>query len=77
MTAPASRKEEIRAKIRELSECMEKLEAELEAEAEREQHDAIDRLEEYFNAVETRFQGLREYWKVVYDEIRGPLSNSK
>ena len=43
-----------------------RLEAELKRISEAEQHDAVDHLEEHFEAIENRYRNLREFLKTVF-----------
>jgi predicted nuclease with TOPRIM domain len=49
-------------RIRELREAIARLETELQRDIEAEQHDLIDRLDEHFDAVETKLSSLRTFW---------------
>ncbi|MBC55238.1 MAG: hypothetical protein CMQ34_15530 [Gammaproteobacteria bacterium] len=61
-------REEKQQRIVELREALNKLEAELEKDIERQQHDAIDQLDEHFVTVETKFQNLKVFWQTLKDE---------
>ncbi len=57
-------------RIRELREAIIQLEAELQRDIEAEQHDAIDRLDEHFDAVETKLRSLRTFWMLLKRDLR-------
>lgn len=69
MPDPARRtaKEE---KIRQLRAAIAQLEEELERDLEDEQHRAIDNLDEYLNAVDSKFDNLKLLWEALKDELR-------
>lgn len=57
-------------KIVELHEALTRLEAELQKDMEREQHQAIDHLEEHFDAVEMKLNNLKAFWATLKSEWR-------
>ncbi len=57
------------ARIQELREAIASLEIELQKEIENEQHEAIDRLEDHFNAVETKLGSLKAFWQQLKQEL--------
>ena len=68
---PTPRREAIETRIRELRESLDHLETELVRSEEQEtsaQHAEIDRLDDYIDAVDTRFSSLHQFWSVLRDE---------
>ena len=76
MSEIRKRKEALEERIRDLEETLSGLKSQLRAESEREQHEAIDRLEEYLGAVDNKHANLQEFWKVLREEIRELFSGS-
>lgn len=70
MKTSTQRIKELESKIGELRDSIGDLETQLIAEKDSAQHEAIDRLENYINAVDTRFSSLREFWCVLVSEYR-------
>lgn len=67
-------REEKQRKIHELREALHQLEAELESEIQREQHEAIEHLDQHFVVVESKFQNLKTFWQALkseWEEKRG------
>lgn len=58
------------ARIRELREAIVRLESELQQDIEAEQHDLIDRLDEHFDAVETKLSSLRAFWRELKQDLQ-------
>jgi len=56
-------------RIAELREALKQLEAELEKDIEREQHEAIDQLDAHFQAVETKVSNLKTFWQLLKEEL--------
>lgn len=61
---------ETESKIRELRHSIEALEQELNDSAgnERAQHELVDHLDEYINAVETKVSSLKLFWQTLKQE---------
>ncbi|MFD2255497.1 hypothetical protein ACFSSA_02310 [Luteolibacter algae] len=59
------RRENLEAELGRVREDVSRLEKELQKVLEQEQHEEVENLEEYFDAVENRFKGLREFWKSI------------
>lgn len=57
-------------RIVELREALNRLEAELAKDMEREQHQAIDQLDEHFMAVEMKLNNLKAFWSTLKTEWR-------
>jgi hypothetical protein len=57
-------------KILELREALTRLETELQKDIELEQHQAIENLDEHFNAVETKLNNLKTFWSMLKSEWR-------
>lgn len=64
------RKQGLIQKIGELESTLGQLRRQLELESQREQHAAIDRLEEYLGELDNRHASLQEFWKILREEIR-------
>lgn len=64
----ALNRQEKEQKIVELREALTRLEAELQKELEREQHQAIDHLDEHFQAVEMKLSNLKTFWTTLKSE---------
>ena len=69
-----NRREDLEAKISDLEETLAGLKAQLKAESEREQHEAIDRLEVYLGALDNKHANLQDFWRILRDEIRDLVS---
>jgi chromosome segregation ATPase len=65
-----NRRADLEERISDLEETLARLKTQLKAENEREQHDAIDRLEEYLGDLDNKHANLQEFWKVLRDEIK-------
>ena len=76
MSELKNRREALEEKIGDLEQTLAGLRAQLQAETEREQHDAIDRLEEFIGAVDSKHANLQDFWKVLRDEIRELFGSS-
>lgn len=64
------RRQETEAHIRELRQSIEALEQQLrDSEAlERAQHEELEHLDEYINAVDTKFSSLKLFWHTLKQE---------
>lgn len=71
-----NRRQALEEKIGELEETLGRLKAQLKVESEREQHEAIDRLEDYLGEIDNKHANLQEFWKVLRDEIKELFSGS-
>ena len=76
MSELKNRREALEEKIGDLEQTLAGLREQLRAETEREQHEAIDRLEEFIGAVDSKHANLQDFWKVLRDEIRELFSSS-
>lgn len=65
--------QERQVRIRELKQAIEELEAGMPNEMDEQQHEKIDELEQYFDAVETKFTSLKIFW----EDLKQSLKNSK
>lgn len=63
-------RQEREQKIVELREALTRLEAELKKDMELEQHQAIDQLDEHFEAVEMKLNNLKTFWLTLKSEWR-------
>lgn len=68
------RRIETEDKIRELRETIDALESQLAEESglesdEKEQHELIDQLDKYIDAVDTKATGLKSFWQVLKSEL--------
>lgn len=75
MSFPGNRISELEAQIGELRSTLDALEAELKSEREDAQHRAIDQLEEYIHAVDTRFESFQTFWKALLEDLRSDKSH--
>lgn len=66
----ALNRQEKEQRIIELREALTRLEAELKKDMEREQHQAIDDLDEHFEAVEMKLNNLKTFWSTLKSEWR-------
>lgn len=64
----ALNRQEKEQRIIELREALTRLEAELQKDMEREQHHAIDDLDEHFEAVEMKLNNLKAFWSTLKSE---------
>ncbi|MBB3995187.1 uncharacterized protein YukE [Sulfitobacter undariae] len=71
------RSESLRAQITDMEQTLGTMKNQLQAEEEREQHDAIDRLEEYLGDLENKHAKLQDFWKVLRTEVSGIFSGSR
>lgn len=67
---------ETQARIRELRESIDLLEAQLNEASNQEveqhrQHELIDQLDTYIDAVDTKVTGLKSFWQVLKKELGG------
>jgi len=67
---------ETKARIRELRESIDLLEAQLNEASNQEveqhrQHELIDQLDTYIDAVDTKVSGLKSFWQVLKKELGG------
>ncbi len=69
------RREALEAKISDLEVTLANLKSQLKAETEREQHNAIDRLEEYLGDIDNKHANLQDFWKVLREEIKDLFSS--
>lgn len=65
--------QERQVRIRELKQAIEELEAGMPSEMDEQQHEKIDELEQYFDAVETKFTSLKIFW----EDLKQSLKNQK
>lgn len=80
MNTVTNRKQALEEKISDLEQTLAHLRAQLKAESEREQHEAIDRLEEYLGDLDNKHANLQEFWKMLREDIKelfGGSSGSK
>lgn len=63
---------ETETRIRELRQSIEALERELESSATQEQaqHEVLEHLDEYINAVDTKTSSLKLFWQTLKEEWR-------
>ncbi|HBR97261.1 MAG TPA: hypothetical protein DD979_07765 [Gammaproteobacteria bacterium] len=71
MNTASSRKQELQDKITDLEVSLAALKSELDKEEEKEQHAAIDNLEDYLSQIDNKYENLRSFWHIVADEFRG------
>lgn len=64
------RTEALREQIGDLEQALASLKAQLQAEEEREQHEAIERLEEYLGELDNKYAKLRDFWQVLREELK-------
>lgn len=67
--------QERQVRIRELKQAIEELEAGMPNEMDEQQHEKIDQLEQYFDAVETKFTSLKIFWEDLKESLK--TQNSK
>lgn len=67
--------QERQVRIRELKQAIEELEAGMPNEMDEQQHEKIDQLEQYFDAVETKFTSLKIFWEDLKQSLK--TQNSK
>lgn len=67
-------RQEKEQKIIELREALSRLEAELEKDMQLEQHQAIDHLDQHFEAVERKLNNLKAFWSTLKSEWRNSHS---
>ncbi len=70
-----SRREALEEKISDLEQTLAGLRNQLKAESEREQHEAIDRLEVYLGDLDNKHANLQDFWKILRDEIKELFSS--
>lgn len=62
-----SDRERLQKELAETRQHVAELEARLEKVMAEEQHQMVDDLDQHFDAVETRFRGLRDFLKSVFE----------
>lgn len=72
-----SRKQMLEAKIEDVEATLSELKTQLRAESEREQHAAIDKLDDYLGDLDNKFANLREFWTVLREEVRDMFSDKE
>ena len=70
MSEFSTRRQALEEKISDMEKALAALKAKLKVEVEREQHEAIDRLEDYLGEVDHKAASLQEFWTVLREEIR-------
>lgn len=64
------KRQELEARIADMEADLGGLKARLRALEEQEQHEAIDNLDQYLQAMDHKWDNLREFWGLVLDELR-------
>ena len=64
-----SRREVLEEKICDLEATLAQLKSQLKVETERDQHEAIEHLEDYLGAIDNKHANLQEFFKVLKEEI--------
>lgn len=64
------RKEELKEKITDLEESLSELKQRLSEQEKKAQHEAIDNLEVYLEKIENKYTNLRNFWKIVVNELK-------
>ncbi|MGE9267894.1 MAG: hypothetical protein ACQKBY_07335 [Verrucomicrobiales bacterium] len=67
-----TQREKLQAELAEACQHVSELQARLEKLMQEEQHQAVDDLDAHFDAVETRFKGLRTFLKTIFAEKSDP-----
>lgn len=67
--------QERQLRISELKQAIEELEAGMPSDMDEQQHEQIDALEQYFDAVETKFTSLKVFWEDLKQSIKTEKSN--
>ena len=62
---------ELEEKIAEVSATVDEMRAELEKERESEQHEAIEKLDQYIEEAHIKLSDLRTFWHEIMRELRG------
>ncbi|MBK1834383.1 hypothetical protein [Roseibacillus ishigakijimensis] len=62
------RRQNLEAELEKVRADVTRLEEEIAKVLEAEQHEEVEHLEEYFDAVETRFRGLRAFWQSLFEK---------
>lgn len=70
-----TRKHELQSRIEELEASLTELKGQFIQEAKKEQHAEIDNLEVYLEAVDKKYENLRDFWPIVVSELQGIFSN--
>lgn len=71
-----TRKHELQCRIEDLESSLSELKGKLKEEEENEQHAAIDNLEVYLEAVDSKYANLRDFWPIMLEEFRGLFGDS-
>jgi len=66
----------LQERITDMEQTLATLKGQLLAEEEREQHAAIDRLEEYLGDLDNKHANLQDFWKILRGEVSGIFSKS-
>lgn len=70
MSQQASHIQELEGRIGELRESIVALESQLAAAREEAQHEAVERLESYIDAVDTKFSSVRSFFAALIADLR-------
>lgn len=65
-----NRRGALEEKISDLEETLAGLKAQLRADTEREQHEAIDRLETYLGDIDSKHSNLQDFWKMLRSDFK-------
>lgn len=76
MSELKSRKDALEERIGELEQTLAGLKGQLKAENEREQHEEIERLDEYLGDLDNKLANLQEFWQVLREEIKELFGSS-
>ncbi len=70
-----TKKHELETRISELEGSLGELKQQLNSIESTEQHEAIDNLEVYLNAIDHKYSNLRSFWQMLTQEIREIFSD--
>ena len=71
------RKQELEQKIAELETSLAELKANLQAIEQKQQHEAIENLEDYLDMIDDKYYALKQFWKIIQVELRQLISRKK
>ncbi|MEE4379271.1 MAG: hypothetical protein V2J55_17430 [Candidatus Competibacteraceae bacterium] len=63
-------------KICELEETLTHLKQQLQKQEEADQHKAIDNLDQYLGAIDSKYNNLKDFWQIVRQELAELFSNN-
>ncbi|AFJ02986.1 hypothetical protein Q7C_1845 [Methylophaga frappieri] len=76
MSNITTRKQDLEAKVAELEEALAQVKAQLRDEREKDEHEEIDRLDEYLDQIDNKYANLKDFWSIVREELAELFSSN-